>query len=81
VIDWLGHSNSEMVRYYYHLDDRESQTQMRRLDLLGTSGGRSAGAKPGNVTEKETEPETFDADDKGMIVTSLAQSPEIGQAS
>ena len=43
VMDWLGHVDSEMVRIYYHLHDREARQQMAGLDFLGGAGGRSAG--------------------------------------
>ena len=41
VKEWLGHSDSEMVRHYYHLNDEESRRQMDQLDLLGDGDGRS----------------------------------------
>jgi integrase len=44
VMDWLGHSSSEMIRHYYHLHDEESRRRMNQLDFLGGAGGRSAGA-------------------------------------
>ena len=43
VMDWLGHVDSEMVRIYYHLHDREARQQMAGLDFLGGAGGRTAG--------------------------------------
>jgi integrase len=43
VMDWLGHVDSEMVRIYDHLHDREARQQMAGLDFLGGAGGRSAG--------------------------------------
>lgn len=32
VMEWVGHSDSAMVRYYYHLDPNESRRQMAKLD-------------------------------------------------
>ena len=43
VMEWLGHADSDMVRHYYHLNDEESQRQMKRLTLLGDAGKRFAG--------------------------------------
>ena len=33
-MQWLGHSNSAMVRHYCHLHDDEAQRQMKRLNVL-----------------------------------------------
>lgn len=44
VMEWLGHSDSEMVRHYYHLSDEESRRKMDQLDLLGDGDGRSDAA-------------------------------------
>ncbi|QDV40919.1 Phage integrase family protein [Stieleria neptunia] len=41
VIQWLGHSDSAMVRHYDHLSDDESCRKMDQLNLLGGDGGRS----------------------------------------
>lgn len=41
VMEWLGHSDSEMVRHYYHLSDDESRRKMDQLNLLRGDGGRS----------------------------------------
>lgn len=35
VKEWLGHSDSKMVKHYYHLHHDEAQRQMQRLDFLG----------------------------------------------
>ena len=43
VMEWVGHADSAMVRYYYHLHDEEARHQMQSLDLLGGAGGRSVG--------------------------------------
>lgn len=48
VKEWLGHSDSKMVRHYYHLHDDEAQRQMRRLDFLGNGAGGVAGDHDGN---------------------------------
>lgn len=39
VMEWLGHSDSKMVRHYYHLHDEEAQRQMKRLRFLSEAGG------------------------------------------
>ena len=39
---WLGHTDSKMVKRYYHLYDDEAQSQMQRLSFFGDVG--SAGA-------------------------------------
>lgn len=44
VMEWLGHSDSDMVRHYYHLHDEEARRQMTAVNFLGGAGGRSAGA-------------------------------------
>lgn len=41
VMEWLGHSDSEMVRHSYHLNDEESRRKMDPFDLLGEGDGRS----------------------------------------
>lgn len=41
VMSWLGHSDSEMVRHYYHLSDDESRRKMDQLKLAGSGVGRS----------------------------------------
>ena len=41
VMAWLGHTNSAMIKTYYHLHDDESQRTMQQLDFLGGAGGRS----------------------------------------
>jgi site-specific recombinase XerD len=41
VMEWLGHSDSEMVKIYYHLSDEESRRKMDQLDLLGDGDGCS----------------------------------------
>ncbi len=34
VMDWLGHQDSGMLRYYYHLADEHAQAEMKRLTFL-----------------------------------------------
>ncbi len=43
VMTWLGHSNSEMIRHYYHLHDLEAKRRMDSLNFLGECGGWSTG--------------------------------------
>ncbi len=43
LMEWLGHQDSEMVRHYYHLSDKESQRRMKGLDLLGNTDKPAAG--------------------------------------
>jgi len=43
IMEWLGHSDSEMVAHYYHLNNAESRRRMERLDLLGNAGKRITG--------------------------------------
>ena len=40
VKEWLGHSDSKMVKLYYHLHHDEAQRQMERLDFLGSKPKR-----------------------------------------
>ncbi|MCC9602122.1 hypothetical protein LOC67_16300 [Stieleria sp. JC731] len=47
-MEWLGHSDSEMVRHYYHLSDDESCRKMDQLNLLGGDGG------PSGVEDEQT---------------------------
>jgi integrase len=46
VMAWLGHSDSRMVRHYYHLKDaesrRHSQEVDRFFDMLGTPGSEKS---------------------------------------
>ncbi|SMP61364.1 hypothetical protein SAMN06265222_10785 [Neorhodopirellula lusitana] len=41
VTSWLGHSDSERVRHFYHLADEEALREMENLDLVGKDAGRS----------------------------------------
>lgn len=34
VMDWLGHQDSRMVRYYCHLADQRAQDEMKRLTFV-----------------------------------------------
>jgi integrase len=43
IMEWLGHSDSEMVRHYYHMCDTEARRHMEGLDLLGNAGKRVTG--------------------------------------
>jgi integrase len=36
VMDWLGHQDSRMVRYYYHQADQRAQDEMKRLTFVNT---------------------------------------------
>ena len=42
VMEWLGHSDSKMVKHYYHLQDEESQRRMNQIDSLGGASNRFA---------------------------------------
>jgi integrase len=47
VMEWLGHTESKMVRHYFHLHDAEAQRQMKRLNFVGkASDGVVAGDVP-----------------------------------
>lgn len=35
VLAWLGHRDSRMIRYYYHLFDEPAQEQMKKLNFVG----------------------------------------------
>jgi integrase len=48
VMEWLGHSESKMVRHYFNLHDDESQRQMRRLNFVQKAGD---GVVAGNVSQ------------------------------
>jgi integrase len=43
IMEWLGHRNSEMIRHYYHLYDKEARRNMDKLDPLGNAGKRNTG--------------------------------------
>ena len=40
VMDWLGHQDSRMVRYYYHLADQRAQDEMKRLTFVNTPSSK-----------------------------------------
>jgi integrase len=40
--EWLGHSESKMIRHYYHLHNEEAQRQMQRVNFLGSAAGSVA---------------------------------------
>ncbi|MEI7836984.1 MAG: tyrosine-type recombinase/integrase [Planctomycetota bacterium] len=37
VLTWLGHHDSKMVIYYYHLSDELARTQMKKLTFVGSA--------------------------------------------
>jgi integrase len=41
VMRWLGHEDSRMVEYYYHLHDEEARRQMGRIKLYDEEAGGS----------------------------------------
>lgn len=51
LMAWLGHSDSAMIRRYYHLDIQESQRQMDRVSIPVVNGDDNAAAI---LEEKET---------------------------
>ena len=34
-MQWLGHTESKMIRLYYHLHDEEAHRRMNQINLLG----------------------------------------------
>jgi len=56
VMDWLGHADSEIIRYYYHVHDDEARRRMNDLDFLGGAGGRSVGHHEEEPNEEDVEP-------------------------
>ena len=42
VMDWLGHQDSRMVRYYWHLADERAQNEMKRLTFVKTQRTKAA---------------------------------------
>ena len=46
VMDWLGHGDSSMVRYYYHQADPRAQQEMGRLQLIGDEPKADSDQKP-----------------------------------
>jgi integrase len=54
VMDWLGHRDSGMVRYYYHLSDPQAQKEMKRLSSIAAAPGSEArgdSGQPGTPAE------------------------------
>jgi integrase len=45
VMEWLGHSDSAMVRWYYHMHDDESRQRMAGIDFLGGAKGNETGTR------------------------------------
>lgn len=41
VMQWLGHRDSKLIQHYFHLHDKESCEQMRRITLSDSSSGAS----------------------------------------
>ena len=41
VMEWLGHSESAMVRHYYHLNDQVADLHMSKVNFLEADDGRS----------------------------------------
>ncbi|MCY2930711.1 MAG: tyrosine-type recombinase/integrase, partial [Planctomycetota bacterium] len=35
VLTWLGHQDSKMIRYYFHMFDQPAQDEMKRLNFVG----------------------------------------------
>ena len=53
AMDWLGHTDAEMVRRYYHLAPDESRHQMDRLSIQVVSADRLVG--DGSEATEETD--------------------------
>jgi hypothetical protein len=51
VMEWLGHRDSDMIRYSFHLDDRESQHPMKRISFAGVDGSDVAAGPAPEVLE------------------------------
>jgi integrase len=56
LMEWLGHSNSELIRHYYHLYDAEARRRMDQLDFLGGAGRRSAGNNEDKLGKEDVGP-------------------------
>lgn len=61
-MEWLGHSDSQMVRHYFTLHDEQARRQMSSLDVLGEAGQQRAGVERAahhsqEVTSQESNPE------------------------
>jgi hypothetical protein len=56
LMEWLGHSSSELIRHYYHLYDAEARRRMDELDFLGGAGRRSAGDYEGKLEQEDVGP-------------------------
>jgi hypothetical protein len=54
-MSWLGHENSEMVRYYYHLYDAEAQRRMQSIPFLGNLQGVPPGSSDAGSQVAEDE--------------------------
>jgi integrase len=53
TMEWLGHSDSAMVRHYFHIHDDEAQRRMSRLNLLGEAGQPLPGVQGAATNQKE----------------------------
>jgi len=43
IMQWLGHSSSEMTRHYYHVADKTARAHMESLAFIGSAGKRITG--------------------------------------
>ena len=43
LMDWVGHKNSEMIRYYFHQNNPESLRQINKVTFMKTTGKQPAG--------------------------------------
>ncbi len=50
---WIGHADSEMVRYHYRLHDEEAHRQRCQQDLRGEAGKQRPGVHGAGTTERE----------------------------
>jgi integrase len=53
IMRWLGHSDSKMVRHYYHLREESSQGHMIRVPAVVGAGGVDTAGEVSKVTPKE----------------------------
>lgn len=58
VMDWLGHQDSRMVRYYWHQADQRAQDEMSRLKFVNTQDAKGPSDA---AAESDLEPETLAA--------------------
>jgi integrase len=43
IMQWLGHSSSDMVRHYYHVADKAARAHMESLNFIGSAGKKITG--------------------------------------